>query len=87
MGCLGIRILDVVSRIPHWAQPRRDWMWVAGGSAPGKHRPLAPFPSPRERGEGCRRRGVGPGPGVSPPATQLAPLRGVPTPRNFLATG
>ena len=44
------------------------------GQRPRKRRPLTP--SPRWRREGGRRRGVGPGPGGSPPATQSVPLRG-----------
>jgi len=31
------------------------------GNAPGNVAPLTAFPSPRLRGEGCRRRGVGSG--------------------------
>jgi len=57
-------------------QPRRGWTWVAAGNAPGNVAPHPPSPLPA-----CGERGAeggvwGLGPGVAPPATHFAPLRG-----------
>jgi hypothetical protein len=70
------------------SQPRRDVTSVAGGDLSRRavdalgNGTLSPrSPSSCEPGEGCPStdgRGVGTGPGASPPAIYVAPLRGAP---------
>ena len=88
----GFFLGGLMSRVPQGGiarllpQPRRGAASIAGGNAPGNRaHPLTPFPSPRSRGEGCRRRGVGVlFPWVSPTAIHVAPLRGAPNGQTFL---